>query len=286
MKRLDGKVLLMTGAGGSIGSAAARRCAEQGASLVLTDIREDALEQSAQAARAAGAEVLSLISDTRSEEACDDVAAQAVERFGRIDMVWANAGEAWVSESLEQDKDFWTRCLELELIGQWLPIRAALPTMVKQRSGSVLVSSSMTANTAYRHIAAYSAAKGGLQSLMKTLMVEFGDDNIRFNSLAIGSTEGRHIVTSNAMRAGISIEDAERVVGHTKVTRDFIFPLGRMGTPDDIAPAVEFFASDDSAWVTGTTFFVDGGLTSAGMAGLHRFDTNQWGTFKRTFLDD
>ena len=206
MTRLTGKTIVMTGGGGSIGSAGALRCAEEGANLVLSDIREDALNAAAEAARKAGADVLTLVSDTRSEDDCEELAAKAVEKFGRIDMMFANAGEVWVKEALQQDKAFWTDCLELELTGQWLPIRAALPTMIEQQSGSVLVSSSMTANVGIKHIAAYSAAKGALQALMKTLAVEHGRDNIRFNSLAIGSVEGRHIIASNAMRSGMSYE--------------------------------------------------------------------------------
>lgn len=275
MNRLDGKTLIMTGGGGSIGSAAALRCAQEGANLVLTDIRELELNAAAEAARAAGADVLTLISDTRDEDDCAEMAAKTVERFGRIDMVFSNAGEAWVKEALDHDKAFWTDCLELELVGQWLPIRAALPTMIEQQSGSVLVSSSMTANVGIKHIAAYSAAKGGLQSLMKVLAVEHGRDNIRFNSLAIGSVEGRHIIASNAMRSGMSYEKAEQIVERTKRVRDEIFPLGRMGGPEDIAPVVAFFASDDSSWVTGTNFYPDGGLTHDGTAGISGFDRQQ-----------
>ena len=275
MKRLEGKTLIMTGGGGSIGSAAALRCAQEGANLVLSDIREDQLNAAAEAARAAGAEVVALVSDTRNEDACAELAAKTVEKFGRIDMVFSNAGEVWVKEALEQDKAFWTDCLELELTGQWLPIRAALPTMIEQQSGSVLVSSSMTANVGIKHIAAYSAAKGALQSLMVALSVEHGRDNIRFNSLAIGSVEGRHIIASNAMRSGISYEKAEQLVAVTKKVRDEIFPLGRMGSPEDIAPAIAFFASDDSSWITGTNFFPDGGLTHDGTAGISGFDREQ-----------
>lgn len=275
MKRLEGKTLIMTGGGGSIGSAAALRCAQEGANLVLTDIREDELNASAEAARSAGAEVLTLVSDTRNEDACAELAAKTVEKFGRIDMVFSNAGEVWVKEALKQDKAFWSDCLELELTGQWLPIRAALPTMIEQKSGSVLVSSSMTANVGIKHIAAYSAAKGALQALMVALSVEHGRDNIRFNSLAIGSVEGRHIIASNAMRSGITYEQAEELVAVTKKVRDEIFPLGRMGSPEDIAPAIAFFASDDSSWVTGTNFFPDGGLTHDGTAGISGFNPEQ-----------
>lgn len=272
MNRLSGNTLIMTGAGGSIGSAAALRCAKEGANLVLSDIREDELNAAAEAARAVGANVLTLVSDTRSEEDCDELVAKALEKYGRIDMVFANAGEVWVKEALEQDKDFWTKCLELELTGQWLPVRAALPAMIEQKSGSVLFSSSMTANVGIKHIAAYSSAKGGLQALVKVLAVEYGRDNIRFNSLAIGSVEGRHIVASNAMRGGISYEKAEALVSRSKRVRDEIFPLGRMGEPNDIAGVVAFFASDDSAWITGTNFFPDGGLTHDGTSGISGFD--------------
>lgn len=272
MNRLSDRTLIMTGAGGSIGSASALRCAKEGANLVLSDIREDELNAAAEAVRAVGADVLTLVSDTRSEEDCDELIAKALEKHGRIDMVFANAGEAWVKEALDQDKEFWTRCLELELTGQWLPVRAALPAMIEQKSGSVLFSSSMTANVGVKHIAAYSAAKGGLQALVKVLAVEHGRDNIRFNSLAIGSVEGRHIIASNAMRQGISYEQAEALVAQTKRVRDEIFPLGRMGEPADIAGVVAFFASDDSAWVTGTNFYPDGGLTHDCTSGISAFD--------------
>jgi NAD(P)-dependent dehydrogenase (short-subunit alcohol dehydrogenase family) len=277
MNRLEGKVLIMTGGGGSIATAAAKRCAEEGATLVLSDIRENALEASADGARTAGAEVLTVLSDTRSEAQCEELVAKTVEKFGRIDMLWANAGECWVKEALQQDKKFFTDCFELEVTGQWLPIRAALPTMIKQRSGSVLVSSSMTANVGIKHIAAYSAAKGALQALMVTLAVEHGADNIRFNSLAIGSVEGRHIIASNAMRQGITYEEAEKTVIASKKARDLIFSLGRMGVPEDIAPVVAFFASDDSNWITGTNFYPDGGLTHNGMAGMHALSREQLG---------
>lgn len=268
MARLTGKTIIMTGGAGSIGSAAALRCAQEGANLVLTDIRENELNAAAEAARKAGADVLALVSDTCNEDDCEELAAKTVEKFGRIDTVFANAGEAWIKPALEQDKAFFTDCFELEVTGQWLPIRAALPTMIKQQSGSVLVSSSMTANAGVKHIASYSAAKGALQALMKSLAVEHGRDNIRFNSLALGSVEGRHIIASNAMRQGITYEEAAASVAVTKKVRDEIFPLGRMGSPDDIAPVVAFFASDDSAWFTGTNFYADGGLTHDGMAGI------------------
>lgn len=281
MNRLEGKTLIMTGGGGSIGSAAALRCAQEGANLVLTDTRSDELDAAAEVVRATGAEVLALVSDTRSEDDCAEMAAKTVEKFGRIDMVFSNAGEVWVKEALEQDKGFWMDCLELELVGQWLPIRAVLPTMIEQQSGSVLVSSSMTANVGIKHIASYSAAKGGLQALMKTLAVEHGRDNIRFNSLAIGSVEGRHIIASNAMRSGMSYEKAEQIVERTKRVRDEIFPLGRMGGPEDIAPVIAFFASDDSSWVTGTNFYPDGGLTHDGTAGISGFDREKLAQYAR-----
>ncbi|QFU76847.1 SDR family oxidoreductase [Halioglobus maricola] len=285
MKRLENKVMIVTGAGGSIGTAAVKRCAEEGAKLVLNDIREEPLMEAAEACRAAGAEVVTLVSDTRSEEACEEMAAKANEAFGRIDCVWANAGDVWVAEASEQDKDFWTRCLELELTGQWLPVRAALPTMIEQKSGSVLFSSSMTANVGIKHISAYSAAKGGLQALVKTLAVEFGCHKIRFNSLALGSIEGRHIIASNAMRQGISYEDAEAIVSVTKKMRDQIFAVDRMGTPEDIAPIVAYFASDESEWITGTNYFADGGLTHTGMAGLHSLNADKLGQFMNDILD-
>jgi len=275
MNRLSGNTVIMTGAGGSIGAVAALRCAKEGANLVLSDIREDELNVAAEAAREAGAEVLALVSDTRSETDCDELIAKALEKYGRIDTVFANAGEVWVKEALDQDKDFFTKCLELELTGQWLPVRAALPTLIEQKSGSVLFSSSMTANVGVKHIAAYSSAKGGLQALVKTLAVEYGRDNIRFNSLAIGSVEGRHIVASNAMRQGISYEEAQALVNVTKRVRDEIFPLGRMGEPEDIAGAVAFFASSDSNWVTGTNFFPDGGLAHDGVSGISGLDSAQ-----------
>ncbi|NKI18689.1 SDR family oxidoreductase [Spongiibacter sp. KMU-166] len=275
MRRLEGKVAIVTGAGGSIGTAGVKRLAEEGANLVLNDIREEALMAAAEACREAGAKVVTLATDTRSEEACDEMAAKAVEEFGRIDTVWANAGQVWVAEALEQDKDFWTRCLDLELTGQWLPVRAALPTMQAQNSGSVIFSSSMTANVGIKHISAYSAAKGALQALVKALSVEFGHHKIRFNSLALGSVEGRHIIESNAMRSGMTYEEAEAVVNMTKKFRDLIFAVGRMGTPEDIAPIVAYFASDESEWVTGANHYIDGGLTHLGMAGMHNLDSEQ-----------
>lgn len=259
---MNGKVVIITGGAGALGAATGLRCAEVGARVVLTDIRPDALELAADNIRKTGSEVLALQADTRLEEDCERVAKMTVDAFGCINGLFANAGEAWIAPALTQGKKFWDECLALELTGQWLAVKAVLPTMIEQKFGSVVFSSSMTANIGVDQIAAYSAAKGGMQALVKTLTAEFSQHRIRFNTLAIGSTRSRHIVHSNAARRGTTIEEAEREFEEVAKSRDSMFPIGRMGVPDDVAYAARYLLGDESSWVTGTTLVVDGGLSA------------------------
>ncbi len=258
---LEGKVFLITGAAGGFGSAAAARCARDGARLVLSDVREKELHDTVASVCAAGGQAMAVVADTRSEADCDRAVAETLKKFGRIDGVFANAGEVWIAPALEQGKSFWDDCLALELTGQWLAAKAALPAMIEQQSGSIVFSSSMTGNMGVEKIAAYSAAKAGLQALVKTLTAEMSRYGIRFNTIASGSVRSRHTLVSNARRANVSVEQAELTFEQEAKDRGTMFPLGRMGVPEDIAHAVRYLLSDESEWVTGTTMFIDGGLS-------------------------
>jgi 3-oxoacyl-[acyl-carrier protein] reductase len=239
--RLDGKVAVVLGAARGIGRGIAERFAEEGARLVLGDRKEDLL---AEAARALGAE--SAPCDVAEKAGVARIVDLAVERFGRLDILVQNAG-IFPETALEAiPVAEWDEVLAVNLRGCFLAVQAALPSMRARGYGRIVLTSSITGpRVVPPGHAHYAASKAGINGLIRAAALEAAPFGITVNGVEPGNimTEGMR-----AERSPAYIAMMERSV-----------PMGRLGTPRDVANAVLFLASDEAAYITGTTIVLDGG---------------------------
>ncbi|MFF2326911.1 MULTISPECIES: SDR family NAD(P)-dependent oxidoreductase [unclassified Streptomyces] len=245
--RFDGYGVLITGAGRGIGAATARRLASEGARVLVTDLDGERAGRTAAEIRETGATAEALACDVGDRAAVEAAVAHAVAAFGSLDVLVNNAYSCTADTPLFEDEPdtAWERDLDITLSGPYRCARAAFPHLVASGRGAIVNIGSVNGEQDYGNHA-YSAAKAGLGSLTRTLAGHGGPRGVRVNMVAPGT------IRTDAW-AG---RDAElsRVSG--------LYPLGRVGEPDDIASAVAFLASRDAAWITGTTLRVDGGLTA------------------------
>src|SRR5205085_2976556 len=245
VKRLDGRVAIVTGGGHGIGRAYARRLTEEGAKLVVAELDGAAAERVA--AEVGG---LALRTDVSDEASVAQMAQRTLERFGRIDILVNNAAMfATVPMSRapfdELDPAEWDRMMAVNLRGTWLACRAVIPQMRQQRYGKIVNISSSTAIKGSASRIHYVTSKAGILGFTRTLAMEVGKDNICVNCIAPGST----LSEENPDEALIKYRQA------AAATR----ALQRMQRPEDLVGAVAFFASSDSDFITGQTLVVDGG---------------------------
>lgn len=245
--RLSHKRVIITGAASGIGEASARLYAAEGASLVLADIDP----KGASVARELDAEFVRC--DVSSAADVERLAAKALERLGGADVLFANAGIAVESSVLATTEDDWQRVLGTDLTGVWLTCRAFLPSMLANGGGSIIATASQLGLVGIANLAAYTAAKGGVINLMRSLAAEHGRDGIRANALCPGPTWTP--LTERLTHRDGANEDAL----HTVAERTL---LGRFGRPEELASAALFLASDESSYVTGSALVVDGGYTA------------------------
>lgn len=250
--RLEGKVAIISGGGTGIGAATARRFAAEGAKVVVTGRRQEPLE--VVAAETGG---LAVPGDAADPEHAPEAVAAAVERFGGLDIVVANAGVGLGGAAGEVDDERWLRTLDVNLTGPLRLARAALPALLQRGGGSIVLVSSISGLVASTESAAYLASKQGLIGLARSLAVDYGPRGIRANALCPGwvvtpmADEGADELA--AMR-GVSREEAY-LIGTELV------PLRRPATAEEMAACILFLASDESSYVTGTALVADGGTT-------------------------
>jgi NAD(P)-dependent dehydrogenase (short-subunit alcohol dehydrogenase family) len=243
VRRLDGKVALVTGAYGGIGAATARRLAAEGAAVGLADIRDPG--PVAEEIISSGGRAHSVIADVADEGAWSSAVSAFREHLGPVDILVSNAYFSEVSPAHQTSRESWDRQLAVSLTGSFLGVRACLDDLRAGRGAVVLVSS-VHALVGLPGHPAYAAAKGGLVALGRQLAVEYGPE-VRVNTVLPGP-----IFTAAWDR--VSEEDRERSVAQTVA--------GRFGTPNEVAAAVAFLASPDAAYVTGTSLVVDGGWSA------------------------
>ena len=248
--RVAGKVVVITGAASGLGAESARRLAEEGARLLLTDLAADAGEA---LAATLGADAHFLAHDVADEAGWSAVAGEAVRRFGRIDGLVNSAGVAAGAPLLEMTYADWRRVLSINLDGTFLGMRACAPAMAQAGGGSIVNLSSILGKVGQAGAAHYCASKGGVLMLTKAAALEWAPAAIRVNSVHPG-----YIDTPMVAGSLLASENGNEL-------RDLIIsrhPLGRLGRPREIADAVVFLISDEASFMTGAELVVDGGYTA------------------------
>ncbi len=246
--RLAGGSALVTGAGRGVGKGIALALAREGCRVAINYV-EDPQEAEATAAevRALGVEAMTVQADVRDTAAVDRMVAEVVDRFGELTLLVNNAGVQTWTPLLEMTDDEWDRVIATNLRGCFLCTRAAGRHMRDRGRGCIVNIGSGCNKIAFARLASYTASKGGIETFTKVAAVELGPHGIRVNCIAPGAIE--------VERTKLEQEDYARAWGS-------VTPLRRVGYPDDIGRAVALVASEDAAFITGQTIWVDGGLFS------------------------
>ncbi|MED5019370.1 glucose 1-dehydrogenase [Paenibacillus chibensis] len=247
MGRLTGKVAIITGAANGMGAAEAKLFASEGAKVVATDLKEEALNEVVSEIKAAGGDAIGIKHNVASEEEWKQIVEDTVKRYGKIDILVNNAGVSTTMTIANLEMEQWNKVLDINLNGCMLGMKYAIPEMQKNGSGSVINISSIGGIVGMAGSSAYTAAKGALRAITKGAAVEFAKDCVRVNTVHPGIIE-------TPMTAP-SFKDA------TPYYKTFT-QLPYFGKPEDVAYGVVFLASDESRFMTGAELVIDGGWTA------------------------
>ncbi|MEW1828374.1 SDR family NAD(P)-dependent oxidoreductase [Streptomyces sp. NPDC088196] len=241
--RFTGRTALLTAAASGIGAATARRLADEGASVLVTDVDAGGAAKVADEVRSKGGRARHLGLDVTDSEAWPEAVRMAEEWTGRLDLLHLNAGRNLPGAIHEIDDTFWHDHLRLALDSVFYGVRAAVPLLTASGAGAVVVTGSVHAVLGFSGFPAYAAAKGGVSALVRQLAVEYAG-RIRFNAVVPGAVE-----------TGLWTDAPDEYRAQTAART----PVGRLGEPEDIAAAVAFLGSDDASFITGQNLVVDGG---------------------------
>ena len=251
--KLAGKVAIITGAGTGIGRACAELFAREGAAVVLAGRRREPLEEVVAAIEKSGGRALAQMCDVTREAEVKALVARSVDTFGGLHLLVNNAAY-WMAGTIEETSvEDWERMMETNLKGVFLLVKHALPALRQAVGGSIVNIGSVLGLVGMKRRVAYATSKGGLVLLTKSLALDHAQDKIRVNCICpslVDTPMGQESLT------GAGDAAAERARRLAQI------PLGRAGTPDDVARLALFLASEDSSWITGAAIALDGGFTA------------------------
>ena len=262
MRRLEGKVALVTGGGSGVGRAAVEMFAREGARVAACGRNSARVEETIAAVRAAGGEGLAVAADVSSDEDCGRLVAAVVERLGGLDIVVNNAGVGYdyelthpgaMADLASTPPASWQDVIAINLSSVYNVCRHALPHIFAAGGGAVVNVASIGGVMGMADAHAYSAAKGGMVNLTRSMAVAYGPKGVRTNCVAPGSIDTKMINHRLSAAGDPHLSDA---------TRFMVSPLGRVARPEEIASACLFLASEEASYVNGAILVVDGGTTA------------------------
>jgi NAD(P)-dependent dehydrogenase (short-subunit alcohol dehydrogenase family) len=250
MKRLENKVAVITGAASGIGAATARLFALSGAKVVIADIQQDLAAKTAADISQSGGEAISIPTDIADSQQVQNLFAKTIDLYGCLNILHCNAGVLKVGSADTSNEEHWHKTLSVNLTGTYLCAKYGIPQLKRSPNSAMIITASVSGLMGEPNLIAYDTTKGGLVNLTRQLAVEYAKDGIRVNSVCPGwiDTPFNDPIYELTPLDESSLGD--------------IIPLARQGTPEEIAAAVLFLASDESSYITGHNLVVDGGLTA------------------------
>lgn len=255
--KLSQKIALVTGGSSGIGRAAALAFAAEGARVMITARRADKAAETVDLIRAAGGDAAFTLCDVRQRDQCDHAVAETITKYGRIDILFNNAGIVPLGTVIDTSDETWLDVFATNVHGTFYMARAVLPHMIAQGGGVILNNASDWAVVGGHGAAAYSATKGAVALLTKSMALDHARQGIRVNAICPGDTVVERWRETWALPEDVTFEERLKALGAS-------FPMGRVGTVEEIARACVFLVSDDSSYMTGQLLVIDGGNTAGG----------------------